>query len=71
LTTATISWLRDDYLTGALGDGLAGATAAAWPAVTLVGSNELLMMIIRSAAGPVLAAAIVRVFGVLWFLLPE
>jgi hypothetical protein len=34
------------------GDGLAGATAAAWPAVALAGSYELLMMIIRSAAGP-------------------
>ena len=35
-----------------LGDGLAGATVAAWPTVALVGSYELLMMIIRSAAGP-------------------
>jgi hypothetical protein len=35
-----------------LGDGLAGATVAAWPAVALVGSYALLMMIIRSAAGP-------------------
>lgn len=33
-----------------LGDGLAGAPAAAWPTVALVGSYELLMMIIRSAA---------------------
>jgi hypothetical protein len=32
-----------------LGDGLAGAVVAAWPAVALVGSYELLMMIIRSA----------------------
>jgi Protein of unknown function (DUF2637) len=35
-----------------LGDGLAGATVAAWPTVALVGSYELLMMIISSAAGP-------------------
>jgi hypothetical protein len=35
-----------------LGDGLAGATVAAWPTVALAGSCELLMMIIRSAAGP-------------------
>ena len=31
---------------------LAGATAAAWPPVALVGSYELLMMIIHSAAAP-------------------
>jgi hypothetical protein len=35
-----------------LGDGLAGATVAAWPTVALAGSYELLMMITRSAAGP-------------------
>ena len=35
-----------------LGDGPAGATVAAWPAVAPVGSYELLMVIIRSAAGP-------------------
>ena len=35
-----------------LGHGLTGATVAAWPAVALVGSYELLMMIIRSAQGP-------------------
>jgi hypothetical protein len=35
-----------------LGDGLAAATVAAWPTVALVGSYELLMMIMRSAAGP-------------------
>ena len=34
------------------GHGLAGATVAAWPKVALVGSYELLMMIISSAAGP-------------------
>jgi hypothetical protein len=31
-----------------LGHGLNGAAVAAWPAVALVGSYELLMMIIRS-----------------------
>jgi hypothetical protein len=35
-----------------LGHGLAGAAVAAWPAVALVGSYELLMMIIRSAQLP-------------------
>jgi hypothetical protein len=35
-----------------LGHGLAGAAVAAWPAVALVGSYELLMMIIRSAQVP-------------------
>lgn len=35
-----------------LGAGLAGATAAAWPAVALVGSYELLMIIIRPAPAP-------------------
>jgi hypothetical protein len=37
--------------------GLAGAAVAAWPAVALVGSHELLMMVIRSAQVP---AAVVR-----------
>ena len=32
-----------------LGHGLIGAALAAWPAVTLAGSYELLMMIIRGA----------------------
>jgi hypothetical protein len=32
-----------------LGRGLLGAAVAAWPAVALVGSCELLMMIIRGA----------------------
>ena len=35
-----------------LGHGLAGAAVAAWPAVALVGSYELLMMVIRSAQLP-------------------
>src|ERR1700722_12291897 len=36
-----------------LGHGLADATVAAWPAVALVGSYELLMMVIRNAQAPV------------------
>ena len=39
-----------------LGHGLMGAAVAAWPAVALVGSYELLMMIIRSAQVPAPAA---------------
>jgi hypothetical protein len=35
-----------------LGQGPAGAAVAAWPAVALVGSHELLMVIIRSAQAP-------------------
>ena len=35
-----------------LGHGLAGGVVAAWPAVALVGSYELLMMIIRNAQAP-------------------
>jgi hypothetical protein len=35
-----------------LGRGLTGAAVAAWPAVALVGSYELLMMIIRSSQVP-------------------
>ena len=35
-----------------LGHGLTGAGVAAWPAIALVGSYELLMMIIRSARLP-------------------
>ena len=35
-----------------LGHGLAGAAVAAWPAVALVGSSELLMMVIRSSQVP-------------------
>lgn len=35
-----------------LGHGLIGAAVAAWPAVALVGSYELLMMIIRGAQVP-------------------
>jgi hypothetical protein len=35
-----------------LGHGLIGAAVAAWPAVALVGSYELLMVIIRGAQSP-------------------
>ena len=35
-----------------LGRGLIGAVVAAWSAVALVGSYELLMVIIRSAQAP-------------------
>jgi hypothetical protein len=35
-----------------LGHGLVGAAVAAWPAVALVGSYELLMMVIRSSQVP-------------------
>jgi hypothetical protein len=35
-----------------LGHGSAGATVAAWPAIALVGSYELLVVIIRSAQAP-------------------
>ena len=35
-----------------LGHGLTGAAVAAWPAVGLVGSYELLMMVIRSSQVP-------------------
>ena len=35
-----------------LGHGPAGAIVAAWPAIALVGSYELLMVIIRSAQAP-------------------
>jgi hypothetical protein len=40
-----------------LGDGPVGAAVAAWPAVALVGSYELLMMTIRSAQVPTDPAA--------------
>jgi uncharacterized protein DUF2637 len=38
-----------------LGHGIIGATVAAWPAVALVGSYELLMVIIRGAQTPTVA----------------
>jgi hypothetical protein len=38
-----------------LGHGIIGAAVAAWPAVALVGSYELLMIIIRSAQPPTAA----------------
>jgi hypothetical protein len=40
-----------------LGHGPVGAAVGAWPAVTLVGSYELLMMIIRGAQPPMELAA--------------
>jgi Protein of unknown function (DUF2637) len=40
-----------------LGQGSSGAVVAAWPAVALVGSYELLMVIIRSAQVPAGTAA--------------
>ena len=39
-------------VTHGLRHGLAGAAVAAWPAVALVGSYELLMMVIRSSQVP-------------------
>jgi hypothetical protein len=39
-----------------LGHGLIGAAVGAWPAVALVGSYELLMMIVRGDQGPVIAS---------------
>lgn len=38
-----------------LGDGPSGAAVAAWPAVALVGSYELLMVVIRSGQVPACA----------------
>jgi len=46
-----------------LGHGLAGAVVAAWPAVVLVGSYELLMMIIRNAHAPANSASGARLPG--------
>jgi len=40
-----------------LGHGPAGPVVAVWPAIALVGSYELLMVIIRSGQAPVSAAA--------------
>src|ERR1700689_3348250 len=39
-------------VTHGLGHGLTGAAVAAWPAVALVGSYELLIMVIRSSQVP-------------------
>jgi hypothetical protein len=39
-------------VTHGLGHGLTGAAVAAWPAVALVGSYELLMMVIRGSQVP-------------------
>jgi hypothetical protein len=43
-----------------LGDGLIGAAMAAWPAVALVGSYELVMLIIRGAQSPEAEADVSR-----------
>jgi hypothetical protein len=40
-----------------LGHGLTGAAVAAWPAVALVGSYKLLMMVIRGSQAPANAAS--------------
>jgi hypothetical protein len=57
--------LRAANVAHGLGHGLSGAVVAAWPAVALVGSYELLMVIIRSGqvpagqvAGPVIPGAL-------------
>jgi len=42
-----------------LGHGLIGAAVAAWPAVALVGSYELLMMVIRGAQATVEAPTVI------------
>jgi hypothetical protein len=47
-----------------LGDGPIGAAVAAWPAVALVGSYELLMMVIRNAQAPEGSASGSGVLGV-------
>lgn len=39
-------------VTHGMGHGLVGASVAAWPAVALVGSYELLMMVIRNSQVP-------------------
>jgi hypothetical protein len=41
-----------------LGHGIIGAAVAAWPAVALVGSYELLMMVIRAAQKPPVAPSV-------------
>jgi hypothetical protein len=40
-----------------LGHGIVGASVAAWPAVALVGSYELLMMVIRSSQVPAVSTS--------------
>jgi hypothetical protein len=40
-----------------LGHGLTGAAVAAWPAVALVGSYEILMMVIRSSQAPAVSTS--------------
>lgn len=47
-----------------LGNGLVGAAVAAWPAVALVGSYELLMVIVRNAQVPAKSASGPGLLGV-------
>jgi hypothetical protein len=47
-----------------LGHGIIGAMVAAWPAVALVGSYELLMVIIRGAQTPTVARGVHHVASV-------
>jgi hypothetical protein len=47
-----------------LGHGMIGAMVAAWPAVALVGSYELLMVIIRGAQMPTVARGVHHVASV-------
>jgi Protein of unknown function (DUF2637) len=54
LSLGIISTLAANVAHG-LGHGIIGAAVAAWPAVALVGSYELLMMIIRGAQAPATA----------------
>jgi hypothetical protein len=64
-------WPRSSRLTAVpddgdgsdLGHGLIGAAVAAWPAVALVGSYELLMMIIRGAQAQPDAMVMPRALG--------
>jgi hypothetical protein len=50
-------------VTHGLGHGLIGAAVAAWPAVALVGSYELLMLVIRGAQARPGASVMPRVPG--------
>lgn len=57
LVPLTVDGLISNVAHG-LGHGLIGAAVAAWPAVALVGSYELLMVIVRSAQVPAGAAVV-------------
>ena len=58
-----IATLAADVAHG-LGHGIIGAMVAAWPAVALVGSYELLMVIIRGAQTPAVARGVHHVASV-------